>query len=199
MGEAMYTPPEADLVAGAAEEGNRHYVVGIRKFLVLSIATLNAYNTYWFWRNFRDLRDASGKDLWPIPRALFAVFFTHGLFRDVDETLRGQGRSFAWSPDATASAVVVLLVLSNISSNVSARVEGAVEVVEIVSLALSMLVPFAMLPAQRAINAANGDPEGRSNDHLTAANWIWILLGGVLWALTLVGFLMVFAGVDVEA
>ena len=79
------------------------YVVGIRKFLVLSIATLNAYNTYWFWRNFRDLRDASGKDLWPIPRALFAVFFTHGLFRDVDETLRGQGRSFAWSPDATAS------------------------------------------------------------------------------------------------
>ncbi|MEM9176094.1 MAG: hypothetical protein AAGC67_12735 [Myxococcota bacterium] len=199
MSDTMYTPPDAELVGDAASDEGRHYVVGVRKFLLLSLATLNLYQVYWFWRNFRNLRDASGESFWPVPRAIFSIFFTHGLFRDVDETLRSKGLRFAWSADPTAAAVISLNLVSGVGANLTGRLAEQAPVLDLVFMGIGLLVPFATLPAQRAINLANGDPEGATNADLTAANWLWLVFGLIFWATTVFGYFLILTGAELDA
>ena len=186
MSEAteLYSPPESDVGAGPRHEDARHYVVGVRKFLVLSIATLGLYRIYWFWRNWRNVRDASGASLWPVPRGLFNVFFTHSLFRDVEDHLRNQRLTYPWTPGGAATLVVAIAVITSIASN---ALSGAGPLVDLFVFLAGFLGPIAMVPAQRAINRANGDPDGESNARLTLANWLWMIPGLVYWALVLIG------------
>jgi hypothetical protein len=39
------------------------------------------------------------------------------------------------------------------------------------------------------INLGCGDPQGMGNDRLSKANWVWVIGGGVLWVVMLVGLL----------
>ena len=41
--------------------------------------------------------------------------------------------------------------------------------------------------------AACGDPAGESNSRLTGANWVWLILGGFLWILVIIGTAMMIA------
>ena len=194
MSDTLYSPPTSDVGSGLGTDDERFYVVGIRKYVVLSIATLNLYHVYWFWRNWRDVRDRDGEDLWPIPRALFSVFFTHSLFRKVDDSLRSSGQRYAWSAQGTANAVVLLTVVSNVSSNFTNRLEDLSPFVDVAVMGMSLLIPFATVPAQRAVNTLNGDPEGTANDGLSLANWLWMIPGALFWILILVGFAALFVG-----
>ncbi len=44
------------------------------------------------------------------------------------------------------------------------------------------------------VNAALGDGPGRANHRLTWANWIWIVLGALLWLSTLLSLVLWAAG-----
>ena len=49
------------------------------------------------------------------------------------------------------------------------------------------VLAWLALPAQKAANAASGDSTGSSNATFTGANWVWMILGGLIWALSLFG------------
>ena len=49
------------------------------------------------------------------------------------------------------------------------------------------IVAWLLTRAQRVANLASGDPGGKGNGQLGAANIVWILLGLVMWLMTLVG------------
>jgi len=185
MSETIYAPPEAD-VAVTATDGPDFYVVAPRKFYLLSILTLNAYFVYWFYRNWHLIKRRTGESVWPPMRGIFYIFFAHSLFTDVEEKIKTLGQSFIWRPSYIATWVVVLAIGGNVLDRLAARSIGS-PATDLFALALVPLAPAILLNAQRAINFACEDPAGSTNESLTLANWVWVVLGGLLWLFILFG------------
>ena len=49
---------------------------------------------------------------------------------------------------------------------------------------------YCLFRTQRAANIACGDPDAVENRHLTAANYLWLTLGMLFWALILLGLML---------
>jgi hypothetical protein len=179
-----YRPPEADLSDGRHRGQAEFYVVARRKFAILYLATAGIYVPYWFWRNWRQVRDASGEPLWPIPRAIFAIFFTHALFERVRRVMRDRQVEHRWAAASLATQIVLLLVVSNIFDLLAARNLWSPQS-DILSLAfLPLLLPF-FLRAQDALNASQNDPDGERNRRLSIANYVVIAIGALVWLLSI--------------
>lgn len=190
-----YAAPDARVedIAVDAAATHRFYVVAPRKYLVLSIVTMNWYGVYWFYRNWKQL-NLKHKDYWPIPRAIFAVFFTHALFAEVEDQLRRVRRRVEWSPSSLATLCVVATIAERIADRLAGRIEFGVRDTLLLiagSFAAMSVNIWTRYRAQLAINVADGDPAGTSNASITGANIVWIVLGSFLWLLNLIGFLMI--------
>ena len=160
----------------------KFYVVGIKKFYALFFGTLGMYIVYWFYRHWRAVKTFSQSDIWPIPRSIFLVFFTHDLFREIDQTLVSKAKNFAWpmSPMTLATLMVVVTLVSNIMDRVSQKIEG-MAAWGYLSLALLPILAWGFAQAQKAANTAADDPLGTGNSELSTYNYIWIALCGFLW------------------
>ncbi|MEM7805276.1 MAG: hypothetical protein AAF545_10155 [Pseudomonadota bacterium] len=192
MSDEIFAPPTADTDVVESNE-QTFYVVSPTKFLLLSILTISLYNIYWFYRNWREVKARDKLGIWPPMRGLFYIFFTHSLFRRVDAELESVGASRDWSSGAIATLVVVMAIVSAVLDRLT-RVSIGEPYTDILSIFMVPIIAFLLLQAQKAINLACGDPEGHSNSSLTAANWIWMILGGAFWLLVLIG--MYFLVVD---
>ena len=185
MNESIYATPEADVTAPTTDEP-RYYVVSPTKFMLLSVLTLTLYFVYWFYRNWKLIKDADNDDTWPPLRGFFYIFFTHSLFSDVQRNLDAEGRSFGWNPMVLATVFVVLTVALNIGDRVL-----PLETMPVLAMSLpfvgTFVVSVLLLQAQKAINFAANDVGGSANARLTAVNWVWMLLGGAIWLLALIG------------
>jgi hypothetical protein len=168
------------------------YVVSLRKFALLFFMTLGGYQLYWFYKNWDCFKDrvpaasAFGTTIWPVPRALFSIFFVHSLFRVVKQHAPDNARVAAWQNGTHATLVVVLIILSNGLSRMSDRFGDAFWI-DLWSLLILLPLGYAMRAAQEMINMACGDPEGATNATLTTANYVWIVLGAIAWVTILIG------------
>ena len=185
MNESIYTPPEADIEVKANADGD-YYVVAPSKFLALTILTLGLYLIYWFYRQWRSVKDRDERNIWPIPRGIFYIFFSHSLFSDINERLRDKGITHEWSPGASATLVVVVTLLSNLFGRLAGQNVGS-PITDVASLVAVPVLAYVALPAQKAANVASGDADGSRNADFTGANWVWMILGGLIWALSLFG------------
>lgn len=190
MEENFYRAPASSLdkvdhVESAAVT-DKFYVVAPAKFLALYMATLGYYGVYWFYRNWKQFKQQTGEDMWPVPRAIFSVFFTHQLARYVNYTLDNQGRSFDWNASLCATWLVVLQITANLSDRMASKGLGS-PYSDALGLLLLPVLALVHLKMQRAINAACGDTDGATNSKLSGANWAWIIAGGLVWALALFG------------
>jgi len=187
-----YSPPQARVADAPSDADAALYIVAPWKFLVMMVGTLSLYSVYWFYKNW-SLLNRRHQAYWPVPRAIFAVFFTHALFDHIDDRLRRNAPSFAWSPRALATVNVVCALVRGVGSRIPAAV---VDTGVMTLFNLSLLIPmfYALYRAQRAINVAENDPQGTRNNSLTLANIAWLVLG-VLWiALVAVGLFMILSG-----
>jgi hypothetical protein len=189
LSESIYAPPEADIAVESVDE-DAFYVVSPRKFFLLSVLTFDLYFVYWFYRNWRQVKRCTGEKMIPPLRGVFFIFFTHSLFRIVDQKIKSLGKTFAWSPGTLATIVVVLSIVTNINDRLSTRNIGS-PLTDFIGIALVPIIPAIMLTAQRAINTACGDVEGAGNNNLTLANWVWMVIGGLLWLLVIAGLYLV--------
>ena len=185
MSDSIYAPPQAD-VSVSDDAQPRYYVVAPYKFVLLSVLTFTLYFVYWFYRNWRQIKLDDNDDLWAPARGLFYIFFTHSLFTDVQENLRNQDRSYEWQPGLLAGLFVIATLVVNLFDRiVSFEAYPVVSVMApFVATALTTLLLF---PAQKAINYACNDVGGSGNSKLTVINWAWIVLGGLFWALVVIG------------
>ncbi|WP_374354417.1 hypothetical protein [Chitinimonas sp.] len=180
MTDNLYAPPKSDPGSYAETSANGgFYVVSPKKFAVLFFATLGAYQLYWFFRNWKAYRANSGESVWPVPRAFFSIFFTHSLMRKVHAQLSRVSPSWSDDPRKLATPIVILTIVSMLISNKNT------DSVYSDLLTLVFLLPQYLLfsRAQAAINTASGDAEGHTNSRFSVANYIWIVLGALLWAL----------------
>lgn len=196
MDQNSYAPPAAAVAEFAApEERDRFYVVGVRKFFVLYLLTFGLYQYVWSYKHWARLRARSGEPMWPVARSIFAIFFMHSLTEEVDQTLKRANVRHAWDPRGVATLWVVLAIASTILDRLAMRDIGS-PTTDVLSLAMLMPLSLCMWRIQDAANQACGDPEGASNQRLDAVNWLWIALGIVVWAMSLLGLWMIVAGIE---
>lgn len=170
------------------------YIVSKRKFTVLYLATLGLYGFYWFYKQWSCYKEASayesaGAKIWPVARALFAIFFVHSLFREVKQRNQAGSELDGWEHRAHATFLVVLILASNGLDRVSAKSIGS-PYTDILSLAILAPLLFFFYKAQVIINISCGDPEGAANSKFTGANYAWIVIGVICWLLVIAGLFL---------
>jgi len=105
--------------------------------------------------------------------------------------LRAKDPDYSWSPNLIATVFVLLTIVNRIADRVMPE-ELISGWVILFSASLWFILPALLVPAQKAINVACDDPDGSSNRKLTAANYVWLLLGLLMWAVVLLGLLAIF-------
>ncbi len=198
MNDSIYAPPKADLSKasdGGSNGDDAFYVISMAKLTTLFFITLGIYQIFWWyknWSNYKDLcryNDSADRNIWPIPRAIFSVFFVHSLFHRVEDYAETKSRALNWKIDTTATMMVLLLIASGICSQLSSKGLGS-PYTDLGWMLLLVPLYFSFRKAQQNINTACGDPQGLGNSKFTVANWIWIVLGILFWLLAMVGMLM---------
>ncbi len=187
----LYAPPASSVIDLAAEEDiPQFYVVAPTKFLMLFFATFSAYSLYWFWRHWTLQKRRYKLDLWPVPRAIFQIFFAHSLNREIDFRLKRVDSRYRWSPGTHATVFVIFTIAGNILDRLSTASIGS-PYVDVASICTLIPAAYALLQAQKAANAACGDPKGATNARLTPVNYLWLILGMALWAVIGLGLLAI--------
>ncbi|ALN60618.1 hypothetical protein GLE_5277 [Lysobacter enzymogenes] len=188
MQDNVYAPPASDVVVPAPSgQGNEFYVVAPLKFCLLFFFTLGLYQLYWFymqWARYR--RRHPGETLWPVARAIFSIFFAHVLAGRIDAAVRARGERHDWAPGTVATIYVVSQIASSALDRLSSREIGS-PLTDVASLVLLAPVGLSLLRLQRAANLACGDPDGDGNRRLSALNYVWLVLGALLWLSLLAG------------
>lgn len=167
------------------------YVVSMLKFTVLYIATFGLYSLYWFYKHWSLYKAATNANIWPIPRAIFSIFFVNRLFKEIDDSLEDEQDEFQWNPEVLAAIYIVVSVISHIMDR-AAEADKWLPYSAFVSLLGLPILFYTLYKAQQAANLAEADPEGSINNNFTGLNVFWIVLGILLWLVIGVGFLDMF-------
>ena len=181
--------PDVPEVEVPSSEPARFYIVAKRKFTVLFVATLGLYSIYWMYKQWSCYKlsahpDAKERKFWPVARAIFGIFFFHSLFRRVRQ--QAAGALDEWENGAHATFLVILILISSVLDKLARKSIGS-PVTDMLSLAMIFPLWFFYFKAQCLINISCGDPEGTQNSEFTAANYSWIVVGGVVWILAVFG------------
>jgi hypothetical protein len=155
----------------------RWFVVGPAKLVVMSTVTLGIYQVFWFYKHWRQVRDVHGEDIWPVPRAIFSVFFCFPLFRRLEDEAALRGQVDAPSPALHAVAFFLLTLASRLPDPWWLLTFASV----------LPLVPIQRAASAIALHAAPGtDP----NTTFSGLNWVGIVVGGLFLFLAVFGMLI---------
>ena len=84
------------------------FAVSPLKLIVMSTATLGIYELYWFYKNWKLIKQRTESNIMPFWRAFFGVIFCYSCFREVKEVATSRGISFPWSPGLLAAGWILL-------------------------------------------------------------------------------------------
>lgn len=189
MSDTTFAPPVDDVNLASGDDRTLFYVVSKRKLIFLFLGTMGLYSIYWFYKNWDQYRDnipyaSEGGAIWPVPRAIFSIFFIHSLFRKIKDSAIDQPQVAQWSTNPHAWAMIVLILVSNALDRLSARGIGSPET-DLLSLVILIPLLSTFTKAQALINISCGDADGKANDRLTKANWAWLVFGLIVWVGTI--------------
>lgn len=192
MTDNLYAPPRAAAGNDALQgDARTFYVVSPRKLTILFWGTFGNYALYLFYKNWALQKQATGADIMPVMRGLFSIFFVLDLYQLADERLTEKGETHPWDIHSLATKYIVLVI----GKNVLERITISQPFPQLLALGMLYGVYRTLARAQNGLNLAAGDAEGTSNRKLTAANYVWILLGVALWVIVILGLLsMVWPG-----
>lgn len=61
----------------------KYFPVTLLKFIVLSVSTFNIYLLYWFWKNWRYVKERDKSSIIPWARSLFSIIWYYFLLADI--------------------------------------------------------------------------------------------------------------------
>lgn len=180
-----YQPPSADGLPPPLPNTSSYYVVGKLKFFVLFFATLSLYSIYWFYQQWSRWKLRTGENIWPAPRALFNIFFTHSLFKKIHK----DAAEISSQPLSSLQLPATLFVTAQIAINVIDRLTGddylALSIAIIVLI--FVFIAWCLWQAQSQANIASADKDGVQNSSFTLVNYVWIVFGSIFWILMILG------------
>ena len=147
------------------------------KLIVMSLCTFGIYEIYWFYKNWKFLKEEEGLNISVGGRTFFALIYCYSLFKKVREYAEKNGLSTNYSPGLLTLVFIVL--------NLACRAPHPVWMV-------TNLAVLALLPCQGAINKLNEKlrPGSPVNNRYGGWNIAGIVFGAILWLLIFVGMLL---------
>jgi hypothetical protein len=176
MGAAAVSNTNAPAGSDRSAESLPFFPVGTHKFVVLSIVTFGIYEMYWAYQNWKRIKTASGQDLSPFWRAIFAPMWGFSLFERVRTMARNGGIDVGWNADSLAILYLLLTTLAW-------RLPDPLWL-----LALVSVVP--LLPVHQTTQLANERVSSSAeapNRRYSVGNVMTIVLGGLLLILVVIG------------
>ncbi|MBN1610798.1 MAG: hypothetical protein JW940_29475 [Polyangiaceae bacterium] len=169
-----FAPPAHDEphLDRALPQEARFFLVSRTKFIVMCLATFGLYEVYWFYKHWKLTKDSIHSDIWPLPRAIFAVFFTHALLRDVKLAAAYAGVKPSFQVQSSAWGFIILSLLYRLPDPF---------------WLVSMLSFLPLIPVQDTINETYRRiaPNANPNASFSLGNWVAIFVGGAFLALGL--------------
>jgi len=169
-----YTPPTAEVTDRPAPQPSEPvlFQVGLSKFFVMSIATLNLYNVYWFYKHFTWLREHTEVRLSPALRSIFYPVTSYTLFRRIEGLAAEQGIK----PTVPAGTLALVLFLFGILGQLPLPF-GLVTLLSVVVL----------LPMQDCVNRLNAEVAPEADPNTTYGFWN---IGAIVFAMLFYGLLI---------
>jgi hypothetical protein len=188
MDENIYAATAIDLdVQAESATKDSFYIVSPTKLALLFIFTMGIYTLYWHYKNWNQYKKSHDDTIWPIPRAIFSIFFTHSLYENISIQLQEKQSNRQWDHAFHATILVISSITMNICDRLAYK-EIGMPYTEIMGFALLPIVLWQLFRTQILINEACEDHKGESNAQLTPLNFVWMLVGSALWALTIWSF-----------
>jgi hypothetical protein len=155
-----------------------YFAISPQRLALFSTLTFGIYEIYWFYKNWEAVKKAEGQNISPFWRAIFAVFFCHGLFKKVLESSKSHGYKEWYSPGWLTTAYIALLVIGNGLSGVKSSN------MNIIWLIVVLITFIPLLSVQKAINFNNEKIKG-DNGHKQgfSGGEVALIVIGVIWLL----------------
>ncbi len=180
----------------------KFFPVSEGKFITLYILSFGLYGVYWFYKNWKLQQPLMDKKIYPVWRAIFSIFFTHSLFKRIDQSALHLEKQHKFNANALATFFVVSIVVSNILENLSGSSEVLFNIssnnIIIISLALFLVSTYPMVKVQSTVNRINNDMLGYLNHKYSLWNYVLIALGMFTWIVIALGLLAGLMGIVVS-
>ena len=163
------------------------------KLITLYILSFGLYGIYWFYKNWQLQQPKMDKKISPVLRAIFSIFFTHALFRRIDERAENLDKKDRFNANTLATVFVTAVIVSNLldrtSMNSGMLLGMSSNKVIITSVILFLLSTYPLVKVQATINRINNDMLGYLNHKYSVWNYLLIVLGIIFWLMMLLGLL----------
>ena len=150
-------------------------IVTLQKFIILCLASFGLYTIWWMYKTWKFFKEKDNLDIMPVPRAIFAIFFLNGLFERVQEFAQDKGYTKTFSS--------IGCFLGVIGFNLAGRLPDPYFLISLLSF-------LFFIPAVEALNYGirkSADYEVRDTESFNARQLILLIVGGIFWALVLLG------------
>lgn len=155
-----------------------YFSISIRKFAFLSLFTIGFYGLYWFYRNWNIVKEKRDKQIRPIWRAVFSIFFCYPLCKRIFADARKQGYQPMFYPAWLAAGYILLRLAFWFFPDPW--------------WAAGILSFIPLLSVQETINYANKklNPRSEPDNTFTRTEIIVMSLGVLLLAMALLGLFL---------
>lgn len=183
------------------EDKITYFPVSEGKFITLYILSFGLYGVYWFYKNWKLQEAKMDKKIYPVWRAIFSIFFTHALFKRIDQSASHLEKQHKFNANALATFFVAVIIVSNILENLAGNSGALLNIsgnsIIIISLALFLASTYPMVKVQATVNRINNDMLGYLNHKYSLWNYALITLGLLIWIMIALGLLAESMGIVV--
>jgi len=168
----------------------QYFSVSTAKLRNLYLLTFGFYAIYWFYKNWKLQQPYIKERIMPIPRAIFAIFFTHSLATRVKNSMQYKSLPDTNNLKHFATVFVVLTIAVNIVSRLtdSGTLPSYFNYLWLILFYLSAL---PLIEIQDKVNILMNDPLGSINSNYNWKNIAFMLVGAALWLMIILGILII--------
>lgn len=163
------------------------------KLITLYILSFGLYGIYWFQQNWKRQQPMMDKKIYPVWRAIFSIFFTHSLFKRIDQQAVHLPQQHKFNANVLATFFVAAIVASHIIDRLSINTDMAQSITNttliITSVVIFLFSAYPLAKVQATVNRINNDMLGYLNHKYSAWNYVLIVLGIVSWLMLAMGLL----------
>lgn len=183
--------PASESLESANESSDiSFFPVSEGKLITMYIVSFGMYSIYWFYKNWKLQQHSMEKKISPVWRSIFLIFFTHALFRRIDQKALHLDKKHRFNANTLATLFVAAIMISNVLDQLTQLTvaadmfeAAALNGIMVISLMLFFLSVYPLVKVQATVNRINNDMLGYLNHKYSIWNYLLIATGGILWLL----------------
>ncbi len=150
------------------------YIISTTKLIVLSLATFGLFELYWFYRQWRSMKDERNlkNNVWL--NSIFSSILSYKLFEQINKAEKSVTNSSSFSPAVLALCYFVLVSAWRLPEPYDW---------------ISLLSFLPLIPVQNSINNywLKAQVPQANFSKFGGSNWIWSIIGAIVFTLALYG------------